>query len=170
MERLLSRLADGASGRKGKPFIVKRYQHRVWLTRPRSEVDRVGAAWLIHRVIDTRGTFVFAGDRTAHPEALPHDLVGVAFGHHGDDGTFETMLKRFSIEDAALKKVVPFFHDAGLGDGRHGTPEGAGLLAFFRGWAQMGWTSHEIPERGFDCFDALLSELSTRARNHTKRS
>ena len=95
-------------------------------------------------------------------------MVGVEFGHHGDDCTFETILKRFSLEDAALKKVAAIIHDADLGDGRYGTQEGAGLLAIFRGWAQMGWTDHEILAHGFDCFDALHRQLSTRTRKTGK--
>lgn len=168
VEMLLQRLIDGAGGAKAKTLSAKHYQKRVWLTRPRPEVDRVGSAWLIQRHIDAKATFVFATDPADHPEALPYDMVGVEFGHHGDDCTFETILKRFSLEDAALKKVAAIIHDADLGDGRHGTQEGAGLLAIFRGWAQMGWTDHEILVHGFDCFDALHRQLSTRTRKAGK--
>jgi hypothetical protein len=161
-EMLLRRLGDTAATGKAKPLSIKHYQKRVWLTRPRPEVDRVGSAWLIQRHIDAQATFVFASDASAHPEALPYDMVGVEFGHHGDDCTFETLIKRFSLEDAGLKKIAAIIHDADLGDGRHGTQEGAGLLAIFRGWAQMGWCDHDILERGFDCFDALHRQLSTR--------
>lgn len=168
VEMLLRRLVHGAGGAKAKTLSAKHYQKRVWLTRPRPEVDRVGSAWLIQRQIDADATFVFATDPGEYPEALPYDMVGVEFGHHGDDCTFETILKRFSLEDAALKKLASIIHDADLGDGRHGTREGAGLLAIFRGWAQMGWTDHEILARGFDCFDALHRQLSARTRKTRK--
>lgn len=161
VELLLGRLGDGGTNGKTKPLAIKQYQKRTWLTRPRPEVDRVGSAWLITRFIDPTATFVFSADATAHPEALPYDMVGVEFGHHGDDCTFETLIKRFSLNEAALKKVAAIIHDADLGDGRHGTQEGAGLLAIFRGWARMGWTDHGILTRGFDCFDALHRQLST---------
>ena len=169
VEMLLRRLSDGAAGVKAKPLSATNYQKRIWLTRPRPEVDRVGSAWLIQRFIDPKATFVFAADPAQHPDALPYDMVGVEFGHHRDDCTFETLLKRFSLEDAALKKVAAIIHDADLGDGRHGTQEGAGLLAVFRGWAQMGWTDHDILARGFDCFDALHRLLSTRTRKASKK-
>ncbi len=170
VEMLLRRLSDGAAGAKVKQLSANNYQKRIWLTRPRPEVDRVGSAWLIQRFIDSKATFVFAADPAQHPDALPYDMVGVEFGHHRDDCTFETLLKRFSLEDAALKKVAAIIHDADLGDGRHGTQEGAGLLAIFRGWAQMGWTNHDILARGFDCFDALHRLLSTRTRRIGKKS
>lgn len=162
VELLLRRLGESSASGKTKPLAITQYQKRIWLTRPRPEVDRVGSAWLIARFIDPKASFVFASDAAAHPTALPYDMVGVEFGHHGDDCTFETLLKRFSLNEAALKKVAAIIHDADLGDGRHGTHEGAGLLAIFRGWARMGWTDHDILARGFDCFDALHRQLSTR--------
>jgi hypothetical protein len=162
VEMLLRRLGDNTATGKAKPLLIKHYQKRVWLTRPRPEVDRVGSAWLIKRFIDPTATFVFASETSAHPEALPYDMVGVEFGHHGDDCTFETLIKRFTLGEPGLKKIAAIIHDADLGDGRHGTQEGAGLLAIFRGWAQMGWTDHNILARGFDCFDALHRQLSTR--------
>jgi hypothetical protein len=161
-EMLLRRLGDTTAAGKAKTLSIKHYQKRVWLTRPRPEVDRVGSAWLIQRFIDPKAAFVFASEASAHPEALPYDMVGVEFGHHGDDCTFETFIKRFTLTDPGLKKIAAIIHDADLGDGRHGTQEGAGLLAIFRGWAQMGWTDHDILARGFDCFDAFHRQLSTR--------
>jgi hypothetical protein len=169
VELLLRRIANDDPDTAAKPHSVKKYQNRIWLTRPRPEVDRVGSAWLIQRFIDPKASFVFATDASTHPTALPYDMVGVEFGHHGDDCTFETLLKRFALEDATLKKIAAIIHDADLGDGRHGTQEGAGLLAIFRGWAQMGWSDHEILARGFDCFDALHRLPSTRTRK-TKKS
>lgn len=168
VEMLLRRLDGGTTGAKSKSLSIKNYQQRIWLTRPRPEVDRVGSAWLIQRFIDPKATFVFATDASTHPTALPYDMVGVDFGHHGDDCTFETLIKRFTLEDSGLNKIAAIIHDADLGDGRHGTQEGAGLLAVFRGWAEMGWADHEILVRGFDCFDALHRLTSARTRKTKK--
>ncbi|MBV6500442.1 MAG: Protein ChrB [Prosthecobacter sp.] len=162
VEEALRRLSGAGDARRPVVLRTRDYQGRVWLTRPRPEVDRVGSAWLIRRFIDAQATFVFASDAAANPEALPYDMVGVEFGHHGDDCTFETLIKRFTLDEPGLKKIAAIIHDADLGDGRHGTQEGAGLLAIFRGWAQMGWTDHDILARGFECFDALHRQFSTR--------
>ena len=163
VEMLLRRLAEGSGkGAAAKALSTKNFQKRLWLTRPRPEVDRVGSAWLIQRFIDTQATFVFGSDPAAFPDALPYDMAGVDFGHHGDDCTFETLLRRFALEDPALRMIAGIIHDADLGDAKNGTHEGVGLLAVFRGWAQMGWTDHDILQGGFDCFDALRSQLSSR--------
>lgn len=169
VEMLLNRLSNDSASTKAKPLSTKDYQKRTWLTRPRPEVDRVGSAWLIQRFIDPKAVFVFAPEVSVHPDALPYDMVGVEFGHHGDDCTFETLIKRFSLNDAGLKKIAAIIHDADLGDGRHGTHEGAGLLTIFRGWAQMGWSDHDILTRGFDCFEALHRHFSTRTPKPSKK-
>ncbi len=168
VERLLKQLGESPATAPSKPLALKNYQKRTWLTRPRPEVDRVGSAWLIQRFIDPQATFVFATAPTAYPEALPYDMVGVELGHQGDDCTFETLLKRFSLDDPGLKKIAAIIHDADLKDGRFGTHEGAGLLAIFRGWAQMNWSDHDILTRGFECFDALHRQLSTRTHKPSK--
>ncbi len=169
VQELLRCLAGEPASASPRKLSIKDYQKRVWLTRPKPEVDRVGSAWLIQRCIDAQATFVFASETSAHPEALPYNMVGVEFGHQGDDCTFETLLKRFALKDPALQQVAAIIHDADLGDGRHGTQEGHGLLAIFRGWAQMGWSDHEILARGFECFDALHRQLSTRTRKTTAK-
>lgn len=164
VEHLLQRLTSNSPLLKNKTLAAKHYQGRTWLTRPRPEVDRVGSAWLIQRFIDPKATFVFSSELGAHPQALPYDMPGVEFGHHGDDCSFETLMKCFAIDDNAVTRIGRIIHDADLGDGRHGTTEGIGLQAIFRGWAQMGWPDHDILTRGFDCFDALLRQFTGRGR------
>lgn len=157
VEVLIGRLKDGKAAGSVKRLSKMDYQGRIWLTRPRPEVDRVGSAWLIQRFIDPKASFVFAANAHAHPEALPYDMLEVEFGHHGDDCTFETLIKRFALESPGLVKIAAIIHDADLADGRFGTHEGHGLLAVFRGWAQLGWEDEDILTHGFDCFDALFS-------------
>lgn len=132
---------------------------RTWLTRPRPEIDRVGSAWLIRKHIDRRARFVFASDIAAHPEALPFDIVGVEFSHHGDDCSFETLVVRFGIEDRIVRRIAEIVHDADLEDGKFQTNEGFGLQRMLRGWARAGLTDEELLKRGFECFDALASTL-----------
>ena len=84
---------------------AKRYQRRVWLTRPRPQIDRVGSAWLIRKFIDPHARFVFAPKPEAQPDAIPYDMMNVEFTHHGDACTFETLLKRFAIADHAVVLV-----------------------------------------------------------------
>jgi hypothetical protein len=161
VEVLLERAARLAQPRKKLPGVLesRRYQGRVWLTRPHPEIDRVGSAWLIRKFIDAHATFVFAPHPTAHPEAIPYDMMEVEFTHHGDDCTFETLLKRFAITDPATRRIGEMIHDADLEDGKFQRPECIGLDLLFKGWTRLGHSDADLLERGFGCFDALHAAL-----------
>jgi hypothetical protein len=66
----------------------------------------VGSAWLIRKFLDAKARFVFAAHRRRHPDALPFDMLEVQFTHHGEDCTFETLVKHFGINDKAVQKIA----------------------------------------------------------------
>ncbi|MBA4138312.1 MAG: hypothetical protein C0518_13450 [Opitutus sp.] len=134
---------------------AKRYRGRTWLTRPRPEIDRVGSAWLIRRFIDPEARFVFSSDPSRHPEALPFDLADVEFSHHGDDCTFETLVKRFAVDDRAVRQIAEMVHAADIDDGKFARAEAIGLDRMLKGWARMGLPDEALLEKGGECFDAL---------------
>jgi hypothetical protein len=97
--QMLLQRAAGMSGGRGKvapKLSAKKYSGRTWLTRPRPQIDRVGSAWLIRKFIDPKAKFIFANDPKQHPSAIPYDMFEVEFSHHGEDCTFETLVKRIS--------------------------------------------------------------------------
>jgi ChrB-like protein/chromate resistance exported protein len=47
------------------------YKGKLWLTRPRPEIDRVGSAWFIRKFLDPEAKFVFA-DSPLHNRRLSH--------------------------------------------------------------------------------------------------
>ena len=144
---------------KAKPPLHSRhFQGKTWLTRPRPEVDRVGSAWLIHRFIDARPRFVFAAEPSAVPEAIPFDMYGVEFSHHCDDCTFETLTKRFAIEDKAVRQMAEMVHDADLEDGRFQRPECIGIDKVLKGWAKADVSDAQLLKRGSECFEALYQQ------------
>ena len=136
------------------------FQGRTWLTRPKPEVDRVASAWLIRRFIDPKAKFVFATKAAAFPEAVPYDMLDVDFTHHGDDCTFEILLKRFALEEKALKRIAEMVHQADLQDGKFAAVEAAGIHQVLRGLAKLGWSDEKILEHGFTTFDALYEVLA----------
>ncbi|MBX3742586.1 MAG: chromate resistance protein [Akkermansiaceae bacterium] len=142
-------------------FSTKEFSSKTWLTRPQPAIDRVGSAWLIRNFIDPQAEFVFANDPGSQPAAIPYDMMGVEFTHHGDDCTFETLLKRFGLVDPGLRKLAERVHDADLEDGKFQTVEAFGLDRIFKGWAKLGVADDEIFARGFPCFDALYAVFKT---------
>ena len=137
----------------------KRFLGRTWLTRPRPEIDRVGSAWLVRRFIDPKARFVFGSDPKKHPSALPYDMADVEFSHHGDDCTFETFVKRFALDDPALKQIAEMVHAADIDDGKYGRTEAIGIDRVLKGWGRLGLTDEALLKKGGECFDALYEFL-----------
>jgi hypothetical protein len=138
---------------------IEDYRSKLWITRPRPEIDRAGSAWLIRKFIDPDAKFVFANTPSETPEAIPYDMFEVEFSHHGDCCTFETVIKRFGIRDRAVRRLAELIHDADLEDDKFHRLEGFGVEQIFKGWAKQGLTDHEILSKGFECFDALYAQF-----------
>ena len=148
------------AARRGPPTLHrKEFQRRVWLTRPRPEIDRVGSAWLIRKFIDPQARFVFSPRSTGHRNAIPFDMLDVEFTHRGDDCTFETLLKRFAITDPLALRLGEMIHDADLADARFQRAECIGLDLLCKGWARLNWSDAEILKAGLHAFDALYASL-----------
>lgn len=158
LENLLARAdASGAAetGRKDKR-TSNEYLNRLWMTRPRPGIDRVSSAWLIRRFIDPKARFVFGSEPSAHVEAIPFDMFcPQGFGHRGEDCTFETLQREFSIRDGRVKRIAQIIHDADLGDEKFGRPEGLGLDKVLNGWAKQDLPDEELLQRGMDLIEGL---------------
>lgn len=109
-----------------------------WATRSGCHVDRCACAWMIRRFVDPDAEFVFVDDPDDVPvDATPFDMRGVEFGHHGDDCSFETMLRSFDLGDPVLWDLAKVVHEADIGDDRFDAPEAAGLDVICRGLSML---------------------------------
>ncbi|MFD7072938.1 chromate resistance protein ChrB domain-containing protein [Nocardioides sp. NPDC059952] len=104
-----------------------------WATRVGVHIDRAACAWLICRRIDPGAEFVFVSDPEDVPEdATPFDMRGVDLGHHGNDCTFETILRRYSLDDPVLWRIAAIVHEADLEDEAYDAPEAPGFDLILR--------------------------------------
>jgi hypothetical protein len=109
-----------------------------WATRAGCHVDRAACAWLIRRFIDSDAAFVFVDDAEEVPDdATAFDMPGVELSHHGDDCTFETMLRRHELDDPVLWEIGKAVHEADLADDRYDVPEAVGLDIVCRGLSMV---------------------------------
>ena len=162
IEVLLRRAAESTPNRKSPAtakLALNRFQGRTWVTRPRPEIDRVGSAWLIQRFIDEKAKFVFALKPAAIRDGLPFDFPEGEFSHHGEDCTFETLLRRFGIADKHLRKIGEMVHDADLEDDKFQRPECVGIDRALKGWAKRGMPDDDILLKGGSFFDGLYAFL-----------
>src|SRR5256714_15034217 len=117
VEMLLRKMEGTQPGEASVPKVATRdYRGRSWVTRPRPEIDRVGSAWLIRKFIDPKARFIFAKKIPTNGRAVSFDMLDADFSHHGDDCTFETLLKRFRVQDKIVQTIGEMIHDADLDD------------------------------------------------------
>ena len=109
-----------------------------WATRASVHVDRAACAWLIRRFLDPAAQFVFVDDPDEVPaDATAFDIRGAELSHHGDDCSFETILRRYSLDDPVLWDVARIVHEADLNDERYDAPEADGLDVLCRGLSMV---------------------------------
>ena len=109
-----------------------------WATRSECHVDRAACAWLLRRFVDADAEFLFVEDPDdVPPDATPFDMRGVELSHHGGDCSFETMLRRFQLDDPVLWDVARIVHEADLADDRYVSVEAPGLDAICRGLSMV---------------------------------
>jgi len=126
-----------------------------WATRANCHVDRAACAWLIRRFIDPEAAFVFVDDPLeVPPDATAFDMRGVELSHHGDDCSFETILRRYNLDDAVLWDVARMVHEADLADERYDAPEAPGLDVICRGLSMVADDQQVLAVTG-PLFDGL---------------
>jgi hypothetical protein len=126
-----------------------------WATRAGIHIDRAACAWLIRRHIDESAEFFFVTDATDLPaEATGFDMRGVELSHHGGDCSFETILRRYDLQDPVLWKIAEIIHEADIDDERFDAPEAPGLDAMLRGLS-MVCPDEQILELTGPMFDGL---------------
>ena len=146
---------------------VARGRHRTslpprgstWVTRPRPHIDRIASAWLIKRFCDPEATFAFADAADAARKGIPFDVLGADFGHHGEDCTFETLVKRFGIKDRRVRVIAEIVHEADLHDGKFTRNEAAGVDLAINSLVEATPEDDELLARGMAIFEGLYTVL-----------
>jgi hypothetical protein len=137
-----------------------------WITREKVKVDRVACPWLIKNFIDADAEFIFvpANEVETKAQALgatPFDVEGCELGHHGEDVSFDSILKKYQLNDPALLLLADIVRAA---DSRPTTPHpaGEGLRWIAHGFSALGLSDHEILKRESIVYDALYAECKRR--------
>ncbi len=156
----------GASAIAGGATDLTSYTRRLWVTRPRPGVDRMGSAWLIRRFIDAEGRFAFAVDRESLPatDAIPFDMFGVEFSHQGEGCTFETLCTVFGITDPAVTRIAQIVHDLDLKDRRFGAPDAGTVGTLIEGLQLTTADDDVLLEHGITLFESLYRAFAQSAR------
>ena len=138
-----------------------------WITREKIKVDRVACPWLIKNFIDSEAEFVFLPRNTnwaAIDYGIVFDVPDCELGHHGEDVSFNSILKRYCLTDPALALLGEIVRAADSRP-RHPHPAGEGLRWIAAGFGDLGLSDKEILEREFVVYDALYRECAERSHS-----
>jgi len=152
--------AELAHAKRGALDLAK-FQGRRWVTRRNLHIDRLASAWLIKQFIDKRPRFYFVAEGETIEGAIPFDMFGTEFTHHGEDCTFETMLKRFGLtESKGLREVAEIVHDIDLKDNKFQRLETSGLNSVIDGLSKVLRDDRKLLQQTGVVFDGLYALLN----------
>jgi len=137
-----------------------------WITREKIKVDRVACPWLIRRFIDPKAEFIFVSVEQVTAKArelgaTPFDVDGCELGHHSEDVSFDSILKKYRLDEPALRLLAEIVRAADS----HPTkphPAGEGLRWIAFGFQALGLSDHDILAKEFIVYDALYAECQRR--------
>jgi hypothetical protein len=137
------------------PSAADAFKGRTWVTRQGVHVDRIACAWLIRRFIDAEAKFKFVVGKTYAPVPgeLRFDMFEAEFTHEGDRCSFEVMLERFGLRDAALAAIAELVHDIDLKDAKYEREETTGLAHLVLGLCMSERDDETRTARGGQFFD-----------------
>ena len=160
-EAIAMRTRRPESARRSEPpapaLDLGKLRGRRWVTRPRPHVDRIASAWLIKRFIDADAQFVFAPPADFPADAIPFDAPGVELSHHGEDCTFETLVKRVRLRDRRLARLAEVVHEADLRDGKYAHEEARGIDVAIRALLAASADDHQVLAQGMALFEGLYA-------------
>ena len=135
-----------------------------WITREKVKVDRVACPWLIRKFVDKNAEFYYIPAARVMAEAsrfgaIPFDAPGAELGHHGQECSFEAILKKYNLTgDPALVLLGKIVNGADTDNTLYSQPEGPGLNAIAEGFRHLGFKDdHEINAAEWIVYDALYA-------------
>jgi hypothetical protein len=135
-----------------------------WVTRERVKVDRVACPWLIRKFIDPQAEFLFVPaekvtDAASRHAAIPFDVPGVEFGHHGKECSFDALVNKHQLDrDPAIVLLAKIVNGADTDNTLWNQPESAGLNAVAEGFRHLGFKNDlEVIAAESVVYDALYA-------------
>jgi AraC-like DNA-binding protein len=132
-----------------------------WITRERPKIDRIACPWLIKRFIDKEAEIIYVPfdevkSKAKELNATPFDIPDVEFTHYGDECTFDYFMKKYELDDAALKTISMIVRGADT-DRHDVAAQSSGLWAISAGLSYNYTNDYELLEKGMMLYDALYS-------------
>lgn len=133
-----------------------------WVTREKAKVDRIACPWLVKRFVDKDAVFEYLPPNTnwsalqseLGSNGFVYDVPNCLLGHHGDECSFDAIIKHFKINDPALNLMANIVRSADTDNKSH-AKEGFGLEAIADGFRRISKDDFENQRLQFPMYDAL---------------
>jgi hypothetical protein len=142
-----------------------------WVTRERPKVDRIACPWLIKRFVDPAAEFLYVppeevANVAEREGATPYDVPGAELGHHGDECSFDAIVRRYGLveRDPALARLALIVRGADANQPDL-TPESRGLIAVAQGFSAAYADDHEQLRAELPVYDALYAWCKSQAND-----
>lgn len=137
-----------------------------WVTRQYVHVDRTACPWLIKKFVDPQAEFLFVpvekiSETVKKEQAIPYDAPNVELGHHGEKCSFDAIIEKYGIDDAAVLELAKIVRAADT-DKMESAPEAAGLEAIMTGIGMAAKDDHEAIEKAGLVYDVLYIHCKLR--------
>jgi hypothetical protein len=134
-----------------------------WVTREHAKVDRIACPWLIKNFVDKEAEFLFVPahkvmDTAKERSAIPFDIPNVDLGHHGEQCSFDAIVRKYELEkkEPALLELARIVRGADTPN-RSLTPQSEGLVAIAAGFSINSKDDYDNMAKQFYVYDALLA-------------
>jgi len=142
-----------------------------WITRERAKVDRIACPWLIKNFVDKEAEFLFVPtdkvmELSKKEDAIPFDIPNVELGHHGDECSFDAIIKKYGLDKKkpSLLEVAKIVRGADTPN-RTLTPQSEGLVAIATGFSLMSKNDYDNMNKQFPVYDALLAYCDSKIKD-----
>jgi hypothetical protein len=134
-----------------------------WITREHAKVDRIACPWLIKNFVDNDAEFLFVAahkviEISKEQNAIPFDIRNVELGHHGEECSFDAILKKYELDkkEPALLELAKIVRGADTPN-RNLTPYSEGLAALASGFGIISKDDYDNMAKQFYLYDALYA-------------
>jgi hypothetical protein len=135
-----------------------------WITREHAKVDRIACPWLIKKFVDKDAEFLFVPAHKVieqmkewNDNAIPFDIPNIEFGHHGEECSFDAIIKKYELDkkEPALVELAKIVRGADTNN-RKLTPYSEGLAAIAAGFSIICKDDYDNMAKQFPLYDALF--------------
>ncbi len=132
-----------------------------WITKENAKIDGIACPWLIKKFIDESAEFLFIQSSRVleimeKENAIPFDIPNVELGHHGNECSFDAIIKKYNlhVKNPELFELAKIIRGADT-DKRLLTPQSMGLATIAAGFSLISKDDYDNMVKQFPIYDAL---------------